>query len=139
MTARDVAAVDMSENLVEKAKIATEGGTEIDPTTGKKIYKGALKEIGLVHNSKIAGYILPISTLSRSFPNLLVCSPMKSVENLRVTVRFDYQPDICKDYKETGYCGYGDNCKFMHDRGDYKTGSPLLSLSLSFFFFCYVY
>ncbi|KAK9912682.1 hypothetical protein M0R45_036533 [Rubus argutus] len=31
-------------------------------------------------------------------------------------------PDICKDYKETGYCGYGDSCKFMHDRGDYKSG-----------------
>jgi hypothetical protein len=26
----------------------------------------------------------------------------------------------CKDYKETGRCGYGDSCKFMHDRGDYK-------------------
>lgn len=25
--------------------------------------------------------------------------------------RFDYQPDICKDYKETGRCGYGDSCK----------------------------
>merc|ERR1712078_266276 len=23
---------------------------------------------------------------------------------------------ICKDYKETGYCGYGDTCKFLHDR-----------------------
>lgn len=34
----------------------------------------------------------------------------------------DYQPDVCKDYKETGYCGWGDSCKFMHDRGDYKAG-----------------
>ncbi len=23
------------------------------------------------------------------------------------------------------YCGYGDNCKFMHDRGDYKQGWQL--------------
>jgi RING finger protein 113A len=37
-------------------------------------------------------------------------------------VRWDYQPDICKDYKETGFCGFGDNCKFLHDRGDYKSG-----------------
>ena len=22
-------------------------------------------------------------------------------------MRWDYQPDICKDYKETGYCGFG--------------------------------
>lgn len=34
----------------------------------------------------------------------------------------DYAPDICKDYKETGYCGFGDSCKFLHDRGDYKMG-----------------
>lgn len=26
------------------------------------------------------------------------------------------------DYKETGYCGFGDSCKFLHDRGDYKMG-----------------
>ena len=39
--------------------------------------------------------------------------------------RFDYAADVCKDYKEAGYCGFGDNCKFMHDRGDYKTGFQL--------------
>ncbi|CAA2968654.1 zinc finger CCCH domain-containing 1 [Olea europaea subsp. europaea] len=37
----------------------------------------------------------------------------------------EFQPDICKDYKETGYCGYGDSCKFMHDRGNYKSGWQL--------------
>ena len=48
--------------------------------------------------------------------------PLRSSAHIRWSVRFDYQPDICKDYKETGYCGYGDSCKFMHDRGDYKSG-----------------
>lgn len=48
--------------------------------------------------------------------------PLRASANIRSSVRFDYQPDICKDYKETGYCGYGDSCKFMHDRGDYKSG-----------------
>ena len=37
----------------------------------------------------------------------------------------DFKPDICKDYKDTGYCGYGDACKFVHDRGDYKQGWQL--------------
>ena len=37
-------------------------------------------------------------------------------------MRFDYAPDICKDYRDTGFCGFGDSCKFMHDRGDYKAG-----------------
>ncbi|KAA8520733.1 hypothetical protein F0562_014995 [Nyssa sinensis] len=47
---------------------------------------------------------------------------LRASAHIRVSARFDYQPDICKDYKETGYCGYGDACKFMHDRGDYKSG-----------------
>eukprot|EP00026_Physarum_polycephalum_P006408 Phypoly_transcript_06450.p1 GENE.Phypoly_transcript_06450~~Phypoly_transcript_06450.p1 ORF type:complete len:366 (-),score=57.30 Phypoly_transcript_06450:58-1155(-) len=51
--------------------------------------------------------------------------PVRASSHIRVTARFDYQPDLCKDYKETGYCGYGDACKFMHDRGDYKTGWQL--------------
>jgi len=51
--------------------------------------------------------------------------PTKYSSNVRITCRFDYQPDICKDWKETGYCGYGDSCKFLHDRGDYKTGWQL--------------
>lgn len=51
--------------------------------------------------------------------------PQRAPANLRVTQRFDYQPDICKDYKETGFCGYGDSCIFLHDRGDYKTGWQL--------------
>lgn len=51
--------------------------------------------------------------------------PMRAPSNLRTTVRWDYQPDVCKDYKETGYCGFGDSCKFMHDRSDYKHGWQL--------------
>ncbi|KAJ3045665.1 hypothetical protein HDV00_007791 [Rhizophlyctis rosea] len=51
--------------------------------------------------------------------------PLRGQTNVRISCRFDYQPDICKDYKETGYCGYGDSCIFMHDRGDYKTGWQL--------------
>ncbi|WAR04145.1 R113A-like protein [Mya arenaria] len=51
--------------------------------------------------------------------------PLRAPANLRATVRWDYQPDICKDYKETGMCGFGDSCKFMHDRSDYKHGWQL--------------
>lgn len=45
--------------------------------------------------------------------------------NLKTTVLMDYQPDICKDFKQTGYCGYGDNCKFLHSRDDFKAGWKL--------------
>lgn len=51
--------------------------------------------------------------------------PIRAPENIRSTVRWDYQPDICKDYKETGFCGFGDSCKFLHDRSDYKHGWQL--------------
>lgn len=51
--------------------------------------------------------------------------PQRAPANIRATVRWDYAPDICKDYKETGFCGFGDSCKFMHDRSDYKFGWQL--------------
>lgn len=50
---------------------------------------------------------------------------IKQASNLKSTVLMDYQPDICKDFKQTGYCGYGDNCKFLHSRDDFKTGWKL--------------
>ena len=45
--------------------------------------------------------------------------PTKVSKSVRVTSRMDYQPDICKDYYETGICGYGDNCKFAHVREEH--------------------
>ncbi len=48
--------------------------------------------------------------------------PLRAPAFVRSTSVFDYQPDVCKDYKETGFCGFGDSCKFMHDRSDYKSG-----------------
>ena len=49
-----------------------------------------------------------------------VKGPLLAPTNVRSSVRMDYQPDICTDYKKTGYCGYGDSCVFMHDRSEYK-------------------
>ncbi|BFZ63889.1 Phosphatidylinositol (PI) 3-kinase [Saitoella coloradoensis] len=51
--------------------------------------------------------------------------PIKAPTNIRTVTVIDYQPDVCKDYKQTGFCGYGDSCKFLHDRGDYKAGWQL--------------
>lgn len=33
--------------------------------------------------------------------------PMRAPNFIRQSVRWDYAPDICKDYKETGYCTFG--------------------------------
>jgi len=51
--------------------------------------------------------------------------PVRASANLRRTIRWDYEPCICKDWNETGFCGFGDSCKFLHDRTDYKHGWQL--------------
>ncbi|PWY71714.1 hypothetical protein BO70DRAFT_431903 [Aspergillus heteromorphus CBS 117.55] len=51
--------------------------------------------------------------------------PIKGATNIRTITVTDYSPDVCKDYKQTGFCGFGDNCKFLHDRSDYKQGWEL--------------
>ena len=33
--------------------------------------------------------------------------PIRPSVFFRPSFRMDYQPDVCKDYKETGYCGFG--------------------------------
>lgn len=51
--------------------------------------------------------------------------PMKAPTNIRTITVTDYAPDVCKDYKLTGFCGFGDSCKFLHSREDYKQGWEL--------------
>mmetsp|Transcript_10423 Transcript_10423/g.20681 ORF Transcript_10423/g.20681 Transcript_10423/m.20681 type:complete len:351 (+) Transcript_10423:210-1262(+) len=64
-----------------------------------------------------------ISSLQSNQPaNKFHAGPLRAATFVRTTARFDYQPDICKDYKETGFCGFGDTCIYLHDRGDTKTG-----------------
>ena len=47
--------------------------------------------------------------------------PGRAPSNVRGIVRVDYQPAICKDYKETGSCSFGDSCVFLHDRSEHKS------------------
>lgn len=75
---------------------------------------------------------------STEVPKAMRVGPQRSTSTIRTVTIVDYQPDVCKDYKgmfmldsiascfietdtiffiETGYCGFGDTCKFLHDRG----------------------
>ncbi|XP_063079405.1 E3 ubiquitin-protein ligase RNF113A isoform X1 [Engraulis encrasicolus] len=87
---------------------------ELSGKDDDKVYRG----INNYHK-----YIKPRdSTLGNASSGMVRQGPIRAPEHLRATVRWDYQPDICKDYKETGFCGFGDSCKFLHDRSDYKHG-----------------
>ena len=81
---------------------STSGTSSNETNTTEKIYKGQTKTINKFH-----------------------AGPLRAAANIRTTCRFDYQPDICKDYKETGFCGFGDSCIYLHVRGDSKTGWQL--------------
>lgn len=96
---------------------AIEINQELEGKEDDKIYRGM--------NNYTQFYKKKDSALGNASSGLVRKGPMRAPANLRATVRWDYQPDICKDYKETGFCGFGDSCKFLHDRSDYKHGWQL--------------
>ncbi|KAL2198782.1 hypothetical protein P885DRAFT_33046 [Corynascus similis CBS 632.67] len=51
--------------------------------------------------------------------------PIRAPTNIRTITITDMAPDVCKDYKTTGFCGFGDSCKFLHAREDYAHGWQL--------------
>lgn len=47
------------------------------------------------------------STKGKASSGLNHYGPIRAQQFMRATVRWDYAPDICKDYKETGFCSFG--------------------------------
>ena len=103
------AAAGGSDGAAAAAAAAGGGDGTYQGMTGYTDYKAAFRRDKTVGSEKGSG----------------AHGPLRASAFVRVSARFDYQPDVCKDYKETGFCSYGDACKFMHDRGDYKSGWEL--------------
>ncbi|KFY56663.1 hypothetical protein V497_06080 [Pseudogymnoascus sp. VKM F-4516 (FW-969)] len=89
------------------------GSTRALPTAPDGTYKGlaAQKQTTFIQRNPDAP--------SRSI------GPIKAPSNIRTITVTDFAPDVCKDYKTTGFCGFGDNCKYLHAREDYKAGWQL--------------
>ncbi|KAH8389081.1 hypothetical protein KR215_004710 [Drosophila sulfurigaster] len=90
---------------------------ELEGKADDKIYRGI--------NNYAQYYKKTDKVAGNASSGMVRSGPIRAPAHLRATVRWDYQPDICKDFKETGYCGFGDSCKFLHDRSDYKAGWQL--------------
>ena len=112
---RDARALfEKSKEINQERKVGTDKSKDhVD--FDDKVYRGANNYAKFIERKDTAaGSAAKMST-----------GPQRAPAHLRATVRWDYAPDICKDFKETGFCGFGDSCKFMHDRSDYKFGWQL--------------
>ena len=113
---------DLDTGKDKDAQAVFERGQEIQ----EKISMGEASESVYRGQAGYKQYVKPKDTAAGNASSGMVRKgPIRAPEHLRATVRWDYQPDICKDYKETGFCGFGDSCKFLHDRSDYKHGWQL--------------
>jgi len=114
--ALEILAGDEAEELLAKRSKRTLDGEDDDrPTDGLYHGQGAYKS----HLKK-----------NQEVPKAMRVGPQRSNNStIRTVTIVDYQPDVCKDYKETGYCGFGDTCKFLHDRGTYLAGWQLDKLA----------
>ncbi|CCI50606.1 hypothetical protein ABG067_005969 [Albugo candida] len=103
---------DRDARAVMEKNISLNKAGSIDDTSGK-LYKG---------QAAYKNYIAKSESQIGMNKYTGTQGPIRAQTWARSICRFDYQPDVCKDYKETGFCGFGDTCKFLHDRGDYKGG-----------------
>ncbi|KAI1372457.1 hypothetical protein F4677DRAFT_432346 [Hypoxylon crocopeplum] len=103
---------DEDTNLLGKTRpLPKSKDTPEAPTQSDGTYRGLANQTKFVQKNPNA-------------PNRTV-GPIKAATNIRTITVTDFAPDVCKDYKQTGFCGFGDNCKFLHAREDYKQGWQL--------------
>jgi RING finger protein 113A len=73
----------------------------------------------------VAGFTKFVEDGDKNRPKQARRGPSTGSAYAKVSCVFDYAMPICKDWKTSGTCGYGDNCIYLHDRTDYKNGWEL--------------
>lgn len=109
---------------VSHAKVRkTSHGNEFTTNTGaRKFQLGLETEVGaksIDQKDEVAsmeGHNILVSSEQNKTQTGKKYAPMAAPSNVRVTTIMDYARDVCKDYKETGFCGFGDTCIYLHDR-----------------------
>jgi RING finger protein 113A len=94
----------------KKVRSSADPSPNLPPQAGG-IYKGQANYQSFIHRNPDA-------------PSKQV-GPVKSSTNVRTITVTDFAPDVCKDYKQTGFCAFGETCKFLHARENYKQGWEL--------------
>ncbi|KAH6648639.1 pre-mRNA-splicing factor cwc24 [Truncatella angustata] len=106
---------DEDSNLLGKTRPMPKSGADADASVQQQqpdgTYKGLANRTTFIQKNPDA----PSRTVG----------PVKAPTNIRTITVTDYAPDVCKDYKQTGFCGFGDNCKFLHAREAYSQGWQL--------------
>ncbi|KAH8993341.1 hypothetical protein EDB86DRAFT_2930042 [Lactarius hatsudake] len=107
-------------------------GDEAEEMLAKRVRKEDVEEDdvpddGLYHGQK--SYKSHIKK-SQEVPKSMRTGPQRSNNStIRTVTIVDYQPDVCKDYKETGFCGFGDTSKQkIHQAQDSDDGLPFACL-----------
>lgn len=86
---------------LDKNKLSKSQNLQEKDNEGNKIYTGKIST-----RSKKEVLVKPVST------------------NVKQNFIMDYQKDVCKDFLKTGYCGFGDTCKFLHYREESVGSGP---------------
>lgn len=99
-------AISKTKRQIELTKSIQEGTLDPKLYRGKDGYaKYLTKSEQDLNNSKYTGSL----------------GPMRVNTNIKSISQIDYAMGICKDFKNAGVCGFGDDCIFLHERGEIKS------------------
>lgn len=114
-TATDRDARAIFEKQAAATAQAEASGAHVSSTDGVKLYTGA------------AGYRTWIKKREEGNygGKATAAGPLRASAHIRSTAMIEYNLPICKDYRETGSCGWGDACQFLHDRTVYKSSAQI--------------